>query len=150
MVSTARLPLIEELNTSFSPLALMKAFRNEPFCFFLDSAMDSQKLGRYSFMGDNPFLIFSSSGDTITLNQNGKTTVIKGNPFDILGQLLESYRLRTKNAPVPTHGKSSLIHHDGRTVYQGLPNTFEGGRYHSLGVEMPKIISAGNHCHGFR
>ncbi len=35
-------------------------------------------------------------------------------------------------APVPIHGKSSLIYHDGRTVYQGLPNPFEAGRYHSL------------------
>src|SRR4030066_703513 len=30
-------------------------------------------------------------------------------------------------AAVPTHGKSSLIYHDGRTVYKGLPNPFEAG-----------------------
>ncbi len=35
-------------------------------------------------------------------------------------------------ATVPTHGKHSLIYHDGRTVYKGLPNPFEAGRYHSL------------------
>ena len=38
-------------------------------------------------------------------------------------------------AAVPTHGKSSLIYHDGKTVYTGLPNPFEAGRYHSLVVE---------------
>jgi|TARA_B100000315_G_scaffold249982_1_gene282034 anthranilate synthase/aminodeoxychorismate synthase-like glutamine amidotransferase len=32
----------------------------------------------------------------------------------------------------PTHGKSSLVYHDYRTVYKGLPNPFEAGRYHSL------------------
>ena len=37
-------------------------------------------------------------------------------------------------ATVPTHGKSSLVYHDGKTVYAGLPNPFEGGRYHSLVV----------------
>jgi anthranilate synthase/aminodeoxychorismate synthase-like glutamine amidotransferase len=37
-------------------------------------------------------------------------------------------------ADVPTHGKSSLVYHDGRTIYAGLPNPFEGGRYHSLVV----------------
>jgi anthranilate synthase/aminodeoxychorismate synthase-like glutamine amidotransferase len=37
-------------------------------------------------------------------------------------------------APVPTHGKSSLVYHDGRTIYQHLPNPFQGGRYHSLVV----------------
>jgi anthranilate synthase component 2/para-aminobenzoate synthetase component 2 len=38
-------------------------------------------------------------------------------------------------ADVPTHGKTSLIYHDGKTIYQGLPNPFEGGRYHSLTVK---------------
>ncbi len=35
-------------------------------------------------------------------------------------------------AAVPTHGKSSLVYHDGRTIYKNLPNPFEAGRYHSL------------------
>jgi anthranilate synthase component 2 len=32
------------------------------------------------------------------------------------------------------HGKSSLIHHDGRGVLSGLPNPFPAIRYHSLAV----------------
>lgn len=38
------------------------------------------------------------------------------------------------HATVPTHGKSSPVYHDGRTVYQGLPIPFAAGRYHSLVV----------------
>jgi len=33
------------------------------------------------------------------------------------------------------HGKTSLIHHDGRGVYRGLANPFEATRYHSLVIQ---------------
>ena len=32
------------------------------------------------------------------------------------------------------HGKTSLVHHDGKGVFKGLPNPLEGIRYHSLAV----------------
>jgi len=46
-------------------------------------------------------------------------------------------------APIPTHGKSSLIYHDGKTIYRGLPNPFEAGRYHSLVIKedaLPQVL----------
>jgi anthranilate synthase/aminodeoxychorismate synthase-like glutamine amidotransferase len=37
------------------------------------------------------------------------------------------------------HGKSSLIYHDGKTLYQDLPNPFRAIRYHSLLVERETL-----------
>lgn len=34
------------------------------------------------------------------------------------------------------HGKTSLVHHDGRGVYAGMSNPFVATRYHSLVVEV--------------
>jgi len=45
-------------------------------------------------------------------------------------------------AVVPTHGKSSLVYHDGKTIYKSLPNPFEGGRYHSLVVKRDTFPSS--------
>lgn len=37
------------------------------------------------------------------------------------------------------HGKSSLIYHDGGTIYKDLPNPFQAIRYHSLLVERESL-----------
>ena len=37
------------------------------------------------------------------------------------------------------HGKTSLIYHDGRTLFSRIPSPMEGTRYHSLAVEHKGI-----------
>lgn len=37
------------------------------------------------------------------------------------------------------HGKSSLVQHDGKTIFDGLENPFPAGRYHSLIVERDTL-----------
>jgi anthranilate synthase/aminodeoxychorismate synthase-like glutamine amidotransferase len=49
-----------------------------------------------------------------------------------LGALLGA---RVVQAARPVHGRPSPVYHDGRTLYQGLPNPFPAGRYHSLLVD---------------
>jgi para-aminobenzoate synthetase component 2 len=44
-------------------------------------------------------------------------------------------------APQVMHGKTSLIHHDAKGVFAGLPNPFPATRYHSLIVERESLPS---------
>ena len=37
------------------------------------------------------------------------------------------------------HGKTSMITHDGKTIYEGLPNPFVATRYHSLCIPQDAI-----------
>ena len=46
---------------------------------------------------------------------------------------------QTVRAALPTHGKSSSVYHDGKKIYQGLPNPFVAGRYHSLTVNKENL-----------
>src|SRR5689334_5423365 len=42
-------------------------------------------------------------------------------------------------APVPRHGFVDRIWHDGRDLFEGLPQGFRGVRYHSLCVADPPV-----------
>jgi len=72
-----------------------------------------------------------------------------GNHIPILGVCLGhqcigySYGAKVDRAGEIKHGKSSLIYHDGRGVFVGLPDPFSAIRYHSLAVmpdELPDCL----------
>ena len=104
MSKAPRRPLIEEIDIELSPLGAFELFKNRQFSFFLDSGMDPHKLGRYSFIGSNPFLVLSSHGSEVILTRGTETKRLNDNPFDVLGHLLEKYSLDSSSSPVPFVG----------------------------------------------
>ena len=42
-------------------------------------------------------------------------------------------------APRLMHGKTSIIYHDGKTIFEGLSNPFEATRYHSLLIKKETL-----------
>ena len=47
--------------------------------------------------------------------------------------------MEVRRHDTPVHGKTSLVHHDDRGVFAGLPNPFQATRYHSLVVERGTV-----------
>jgi anthranilate synthase/aminodeoxychorismate synthase-like glutamine amidotransferase len=75
-----------------------------------------------------------------------------GGKIPILGVCLghqcmgEVYGGKVVRAGRLMHGKTSPIQHDGKGVFQGLPNPFEATRYHSLIVEKNSVPSCLEVC----
>jgi anthranilate synthase/aminodeoxychorismate synthase-like glutamine amidotransferase len=67
--------------------------------------------------------------------------------FPILGVCLghqsigQAFGGKVIRAPHVMHGKTSMIHHDGKGVFTGLDNPFEATRYHSLVID-PETVPA--------
>lgn len=53
--------------------------------------------------------------------------------------LVQHFGGRIVSADRLMHGKTSMIEHDGRTIYQGLTKPFQAGRYHSLAAEAASL-----------
>ncbi|UCE97828.1 MAG: aminodeoxychorismate synthase component I [Dehalococcoidia bacterium] len=124
MINAVSYPLIEELDIGLAPLCVFEAFKDTKGCFFLDSGMDPHKLGRYSFIGINPFITFKSRGREITLNQEGRSERLTDDPFNILGNLLAKYRLECHSIPVPFCGGAvGYLSYDLCHFIEKLPST---------------------------
>jgi para-aminobenzoate synthetase component 1 len=99
-----RHPLVEEIFIAPEAAQYFEAFGGRPHSFFLDSGMDHKKLGRYSFMGSDPFLVLRSRGDEITLIRDRGKEIKRGNPFDVVGELLDMYSVEKGDYDIPFAG----------------------------------------------
>lgn len=94
-----------------------------------------------------PSHIVISPGPCTPLEAGISNEVIRyfGGRIPILGVCLghqciaHVYGGRVVRAPVPVHGKSSLIYHDAAGCLSGLKSPFPGGRYHSLIAEEASV-----------
>ncbi|WP_203580842.1 anthranilate synthase component II [Microbacterium hibisci] len=55
--------------------------------------------------------------------------------------IAEAFGGRVDHAPELMHGMTSLVHHDGSSLYDGLPDPFVATRYHSLAI-VPDTLPA--------
>ncbi|MCL4677046.1 MAG: aminodeoxychorismate/anthranilate synthase component II [Alphaproteobacteria bacterium] len=56
-----------------------------------------------------------------------------------LQSMAQAFGGRVIRAPKPMHGKTSMIAHEGKTLFKGLPNPLEVTRYHSLIAERETL-----------
>jgi anthranilate synthase component 2 len=53
--------------------------------------------------------------------------------------IAQAFGGRIVHSPRVMHGKTSMIHHDGRSLYRGIDDPFEATRYHSLMVSRSDL-----------
>ena len=82
---------IKKIDTRLSSFEIFSLFKDRKQCFFLDSAMEPQKLGRYSFIGFDPEIVFKSKDGNVEIEENGVVTAYEADPFDELREIMKRY-----------------------------------------------------------
>ena len=102
---------------------LFQLLADEPHSFFLDSGMDAPRLGRYSFVGSQPFLIFRSNGTSLQLDWGDRIEQRSGNPFDALREILNRFQSQPLSGDLPFIGGVGYFGYPLRCFIEELPST---------------------------
>ena len=100
--------MIKEINTKLNSFELFTIFRDDKDSFILDSAIDKEKLGRYSFISSNPFKVL-------------KYKNTDDNPLDYLQEELNKYKT-INNTHLPFIGGAvGYLSYDLGNYIENLP-----------------------------
>jgi len=124
MRSRARLPIIEEIIDAPAALAACERLKGYRYSFFLDSAAGHEKLGKFSFLGCEPFLVFKSKGSSVSLEwDDGSVERFDQNPFLALKDIMARYDRAEADKRLPfISGGVGYFAYDLKDFIEDLPN----------------------------
>jgi aminodeoxychorismate synthase component I len=124
------LPLTAEFDRpGFTPLSALETLRKEGHPVLLESARKNDKIGRYSFVTADPYLIFKSRGDVVELSlpatpvgKYGRRASMNRKPLMKLRELLSNYRTEPVDGLPPfTGGAVGFFSYDFAHQIEKLP-----------------------------
>jgi len=116
--------MMEEIEIEKSPVEFFDSVSGRDYAFFLDSGMSHDRLGRHSYIGFEPFMVFRSKGREIEVIRGRETKKIEANPFDVLEGILKDYRVEGTELPF-TGGAVGFFGYDLKDVLYELPQLAE-------------------------
>lgn len=102
--------MIKEINTNLNSFEIFTIFKEEKDSFILDSAMDPEKLGRYSFIGSSPFKVLKYKDS-------------ENNPLDNLKMELDKYKVENNTHLPFVGGAVGYLSYDLGNYIEKLPRT---------------------------
>jgi anthranilate synthase component I len=116
---------VEILGDLDTPVTTFLKTTSGKYRFLLESVENETQRGRYSIIGDSPFLIFQSKGEKITIQnklENSKSE-IEGNPLDVLQSIIQKYRVhKNTSAPFLSNGFFGYLGYDAVRYIEELPD----------------------------
>jgi anthranilate synthase component 1 len=114
--------LVADLETPVS--AFLRAAWQAPECFLLESVENGEKVGRYTFIGLNPYKRIVSRGRQITITEGKRVVHLEGDVFAILREALSGHTpAHIPGLPPFTAGAVGFFSYDVVRQIEKLPAT---------------------------
>ena len=115
---------VQNMDIQWEPEKIFPFFLEGDYPFFLDSGFYHRSIGRYSFMGKDPYMTFKSRKNKISIIKEGNVSYIEGNPIDILDDILNEYKCLPVEASYPPfqNGAVGYLAYDLGWHIEALPN----------------------------
>ncbi len=121
--------ILADLETPVS--AFIKLGRGK-FSYLLESVEKGEQLGRYSFLGSDPVLVFKSKGKRIEIIRQGKSEIlrVKKDPLDILRKIMAGYKA-ANSAKLPRFlgGAVGYVGYDIVRFWEKIPENNQDDLY---------------------
>jgi anthranilate synthase component 1 len=117
-------PVYKKINADFiTPImTYLKIREPNTYSFLLESALKGEHLGRYSFVGQNPYRVIIASGEKTIIKDHAKNEVKNDSFFNIFNQHLNAYKnVKLDILPHFTCGAIGFIGYDMVRFIENLP-----------------------------
>lgn len=115
--------ILADLETPVS--AYIKISRGAQYSYLLESVEGQEKIGRYSFLGAFPSMIFKSKGGKadLTIDGKNKEVRIKKDPLEHIRKMLNKYRpVKIKGLPRFFGGMVGYVSYDTVRFFENIPD----------------------------
>jgi len=114
--------IVADLETPVT--AFLKIAKGQDYAFLLESVEKADIIGRYSFLGANPRVIFKSKGSSVTITRDDRTETFESkDPLDDLRKLMAEYRpVEVEGLPYFHGGAVGYIGYDQVRFFEELPD----------------------------
>jgi len=116
----------EVLLDTETPVSAFRKLGNTQYAFLLESVEGGEKVGRHSFLGSEPFAVFTSKGRTVTVSRDGGQRTRRlgpgEDPLNALAALLSEYKfVEVEGLPKFCGGAVGYLGYDVVRFFERLP-----------------------------
>lgn len=135
--------IVADLDTPLTIFA--KVAGEDEYAFLFESMEGGEKWGRFSFIGMDPLVVFTSRGDTVSCDYPGypqKNTRLSGvNPLDEIRRLLDSFQV-TDTAEMPKFygGAVGFLGYDMVRFIEDIPNRHQPSSLPDSAFQVPGMV----------